>query len=221
MIVYWNIYREIQEKVNKKEKTKEQWKGSSNDFRKIYNWRCWECVVKCVVLFVCLFFNTFIDWALSFQENLKKRYKQLSGILTHIFLSENPALGTKMRMSKYIPFIYMFILYHRITEWLGLEGTSRIMKLQSPHHRQGHRPPQWILDQPAQGPIQPGLEHLHMYAHIHKYMYTHMHIHIYTCVYTAWRKIQNIHSILQYSTCLAIVYTNIQGREACIHKYNP
>ena len=48
---------------------------------------------------------------------------------------------------------------HRITEWPGLEGTSRIMNLQSPCHRQGHQPPH-LLDQVAQGPIQPGLEHL-------------------------------------------------------------
>ena len=33
------------------------------------------------------------------------------------------------------------------------------MKLQPPFHMQGHQPPYLILDQPAQGPIQPGLEH--------------------------------------------------------------
>ena len=49
---------------------------------------------------------------------------------------------------------------HRITEWSGLEGTSRIMNLQPPCHRQGHQPPHLILDQAAQDPIQPGLEHL-------------------------------------------------------------
>ena len=43
---------------------------------------------------------------------------------------------------------------------VGLEGTPRIMKLQPPHHRQGHQPPHLIPDQAAQGPIQPGLEHL-------------------------------------------------------------
>ena len=47
---------------------------------------------------------------------------------------------------------------HRITEWPGLEGTSRIMNLQPPA-RQGHQSPH-LLDQVAQGPIQPGLEHL-------------------------------------------------------------
>jgi len=36
--------------------------------------------------------------------------------------------------------------YHRITEWLGLEGTSRVIKLQPPpHHREGCQPPHLIL----------------------------------------------------------------------------
>ena len=47
-----------------------------------------------------------------------------------------------------------------ITEWPRLEGTSRIMNHQPPLHRQSHQPPHLILDQAAQGPIQPGLEHL-------------------------------------------------------------
>ena len=34
------------------------------------------------------------------------------------------------------------------------------MKLQPSHHRQSHQPPHLIPDQAAQGPIQPGLEHL-------------------------------------------------------------
>ena len=51
------------------------------------------------------------------------------------------------------------VLVHRITEWLGLEGTSRIMKLQPPCRKQGHKPLCLILDQAAQGAIQPGLEH--------------------------------------------------------------
>jgi len=34
------------------------------------------------------------------------------------------------------------------------------MKLQSPYHMQGHQAAYLILDQAAQGPIQPGLEHL-------------------------------------------------------------
>ena len=41
---------------------------------------------------------------------------------------------------------------HRITEWLGLEGTSRIIKLQPPCCMQGYQPPHLILDQAAQGP---------------------------------------------------------------------
>ena len=47
-----------------------------------------------------------------------------------------------------------------IIEWLGLERTSRIIKLQPSCCRQGHQPPHLIPDQAAQGPIQPGLEHL-------------------------------------------------------------
>ena len=50
--------------------------------------------------------------------------------------------------------------HHRIIEWLRLEGISRIMKLQPLRHRQGHQPPYLILDQAAQRPIQPGLQHL-------------------------------------------------------------
>jgi len=40
-------------------------------------------------------------------------------------------------------------------EWLGLEGTLKIIWFQPPCHGQGHLPP----DQVAQSPIQPGLEH--------------------------------------------------------------
>jgi len=35
---------------------------------------------------------------------------------------------------------------HRIVEWFGLEGTSRIMKLHPPYHRQGCQPQYVILD---------------------------------------------------------------------------
>ena len=44
---------------------------------------------------------------------------------------------------------------------VGLEGISRIMELQPPHHTQGHQPPHFRPAQAAQGPIQPGLQHLH------------------------------------------------------------
>ena len=50
--------------------------------------------------------------------------------------------------------------YHRIIECLGLEGTPKIIRVQSPCLRQGRQPPDLILDQAAQGPIQPGCEHL-------------------------------------------------------------
>ena len=49
---------------------------------------------------------------------------------------------------------------HSFTEWPRLEGTSKITNLQPPRNRQGHQPPHLILDQAAQGPIQPGLERL-------------------------------------------------------------
>ena len=39
------------------------------------------------------------------------------------------------------------------------EQTLRIIQLQPPCRRQGHQPSHLILDQAAQGPIQPGLEH--------------------------------------------------------------
>ena len=51
--------------------------------------------------------------------------------------------------------------FQRVTEWPGLEGTSKIMNLQPPPATgQVHQPPNLILDQAAQGPIPPDLEHL-------------------------------------------------------------
>ena len=41
---------------------------------------------------------------------------------------------------------------HRLIEWLGLEGTSRIIRFQPPCHRQGWQPLDQVLDQAAQGP---------------------------------------------------------------------
>ena len=43
---------------------------------------------------------------------------------------------------------------HRIIEWLGLEGTFKIIWFQPPCYRQGHLP----LDQAAHSPIQPSLD---------------------------------------------------------------
>ena len=45
-----------------------------------------------------------------------------------------------------------------------LEVTSRMMELQPPHHTQGHQPPHFRQAQAAQGPIQPGLQHLHRWT---------------------------------------------------------
>ena len=54
----------------------------------------------------------------------------------------------------------MLPINHRVIEWRGLEGTPRIIKFQPLCHRQGHQPPDLILDQVAQDSIQSGLEHL-------------------------------------------------------------
>ena len=43
--------------------------------------------------------------------------------------------------------------YHKIIEWLRLEGTPRIKEFQLPCHRQGHQPPGLVLGQVAQGNI--------------------------------------------------------------------
>ena len=50
---------------------------------------------------------------------------------------------------------YKYTLLHRIIEWFGLEGTLKITYFQPLCHGQGHLP----LDQVAQSPVQPGLEH--------------------------------------------------------------
>jgi len=50
--------------------------------------------------------------------------------------------------------------HSRFIEWLGLEETPRTIKLQPSCCRQGYQPLYLILDQAAQGPIQPGLEYL-------------------------------------------------------------
>jgi len=57
-----------------------------------------------------------------------------------------------------------FCVSCRIIEWLGLEGTSMIIKLQPPSHTRGHHLLHLILDQTAEGPIQPVLEHLQVWC---------------------------------------------------------
>jgi len=67
-----------------------------------------------------------------------------------------PKVNTYCGQKKSVVFnLFIFTWSHRITEWPGLEGTSRIMNPQTPCHRQGHQPSHLILDQAAQGPIQP------------------------------------------------------------------
>jgi len=64
---------------------------------------------------------------------------------------------------RFCPFLSWLPLANIATlliEWLGLEETPRIIKLQPHCHRQGHQPLDLLLDQVAQGPNQPGLEHL-------------------------------------------------------------
>ena len=56
--------------------------------------------------------------------------------------------------------LFASLPFHRIIEWLGLKGTSRINKFQPPSHRQGYQLIDQVLDQAAQGPRQPGLEYL-------------------------------------------------------------
>ena len=100
--------------------------------------------------------NTACDVAAGcpFRANgLQRSYAQRGGRFNHSRTRslENHASLTALMYN---------LINQRITEWPGLEGTSRIMKLQPPRHRQNHQPPHLILDQAAQGPIQPGLEHL-------------------------------------------------------------
>jgi len=62
------------------------------------------------------------------------------------------------------PFI-LFMWNYRTVEWLGLEGTSRLIEFQTTCHKWGCQPLDQILDQVDQAPpIQPGLEHLHRWG---------------------------------------------------------
>jgi len=66
--------------------------------------------------------------------------------------------GVTEKPDQFAQSLLKLVYFHRVIKWLGLEGTSRIMKLRPLHHRQSHQPPNLILAQAAQGPIQPGLE---------------------------------------------------------------
>ena len=50
--------------------------------------------------------------------------------------------------------------FHRIVQWLGMEEALRIIKFQLLGHRQICQLLDQELDQAANGPIQPGLQHL-------------------------------------------------------------
>jgi len=47
--------------------------------------------------------------------------------------------------------------------WVGRDPKDH--EAPTPRHMQGHQPPHLIPDQAAQGPIQPGLEHLQGMEH--------------------------------------------------------
>jgi len=86
-----------------------------------------------------------------FEDGAIGKEVEVTSFCLHTIFSKFPSLflgRTKITESKLI------------IEWLGLEGTLRIMKLQPLCRRQGYQPPYLILDQAAQGLIQPGLEHL-------------------------------------------------------------
>ena len=101
-------------------------------------------------LFKLLCFKpTMLVFPFSFKF-LHKSVKWDQELSHYPFLPLNSSFGARVKTQA----------HHRTTEWPGLEGTSRITNLQSLCHRQGHQPPHLILDQAAQGCIQPGLEHL-------------------------------------------------------------
>jgi len=51
-------------------------------------------------------------------------------------------------------------VHEGVTEWLELEGTSKILQFYPPCHRPGCQPLHHALDQVAQGLAQSGLGHL-------------------------------------------------------------
>ena len=62
---------------------------------------------------------------------------------------------TPLLKQVHIWWVSFSLIKHRIIEWFGLEGTLKIIWFQAICHGQGHLP----VDQVAQSPIQPGLEH--------------------------------------------------------------
>ena len=57
-------------------------------------------------------------------------------------------------------FFHIMGFNNQAKEWLGVDRTSKIIWFQPPFCGQGCQPLNQALDQRAQGPIQPGLEHL-------------------------------------------------------------
>ena len=72
-------------------------------------------------------------------------------LLTSIAIANETENDLTVRVYSFISDAYWF--YHRIIEWLGLEGTSRTTKLQPHCRRQGPQVSDLVLDQAAQGPI--------------------------------------------------------------------
>uniref|UniRef100_A0A8C3L1I6 Kinesin family member 13B n=1 Tax=Chrysolophus pictus TaxID=9089 RepID=A0A8C3L1I6_CHRPC len=98
--------------------------------------------------------------AASYLNPVKSFVPQMPKLLKSLFPVRDEKKGRQTSPLAQQEYWAWVDLYHRITEWPGLEGTSRIMNLQPPCHMQGHQPPHLIPPQAAQGPIQPGLGHL-------------------------------------------------------------
>ena len=70
---------------------------------------------------------------------------------------------TTSRWALFLHHFSFFLCNHRIIEQLGFEGAARSITFQPLCHRQGCQLLYQVLDQTAQGPIQPGLNHLQRY----------------------------------------------------------
>ena len=79
---------------------------------------------------------------------------------SEVWAGSRGGVGSPHVEAEPIALLHCHYVRNRTTERLGLEGTSRIVKLQPHCCMQGHQPPYLIAAQAAQGPIQPGLEHL-------------------------------------------------------------